>query len=622
LHFFSPFAFWLALTVPAILALYILRPRHKQKIVPSLLLWRQASTPQQASRPWQRLQTQPLLWLQLLAAVLLTLAAAAPVWDLKKPFPSTIALLDASASMQAVDGEGTRFSRAVSEIEALARGLEKGARLTVIVFDRQPRVAVKDSSNYAEIKKALAELKPSPSSADPGPALSLAKALAREQNQPRLLVFSDGGLTWPPVGEENGNGLELKLIGSRQAANVAVAALNLRPAGAAGRAALAMLVNHGTGFASGKVLLSAGGRPQETKDFRLEPGEAATFFWPGLPGDVPVAAELQTDAPGMDNYPLDNQAWAVPQEKQKRKILLVTQGNIFLEKIFNIFPRFEVYKIAPDRYPALLAGSYSYDLAVLDGVAKPLPPAGAVLLLDPPAGESVRGLTVKEEFKPGELSPEAGSSLVEYVDLSQVHVAGANSFELNGGWQKDVMARGKVVLAHTTAPEGRMAALGFGLGASDLSLRPAFPVLMQNVLSWLLPSDLGIDDEAGLGEEIKITAGVRAQKITVENPDGTRLTLAPPFPPAPWIPEKPGLYRLTQDVRTDGERISQVSRLVAVNGYHEQESDITLKDAPFARAEGAARAVPEPRPLPLAGGLTLLTLVVVLAEWGVASRGR
>jgi len=622
LHFFSPSAFWLALTLPAILAYYILRPRHKQKIVPSLLLWRQAALSQQATRPWQRLRAQPLLWLQLLAAALLTLGAAAPVWDLKKPSPSTIALLDASASMQAVDGEGTRFSRAIAEIEALASGLEKGARLTVIVFDRQPRVVVKDSSNYAEIKRALAELKPSPRNAELGPALSLAKALAREQNQPRLLLFSDGGLTWPAAEEKNGNGLELKPVGSRQAANVAIAALNLRPAGAAGQAALVMVVNRGAVFASGNVQLSAGGRPQEVKAFRLAPGEAASYLWSGLPGGVPVAAELQTDAPGMDNYPLDNQAWAVPQEKQKRKILLVTPGNLFLEKIFNIFPRYEVYKVAPDRYPALLAGSYSYDLTVLDGVAKPLPPAGAVLLLNPPAGESVRGLTVKEKFKPAELTPEAGSPLVEHVDLAQVHVAGTNALELNSNWQKDVTAQGKVILAHGEAPEGRMAALGFGTGASDLALRPAFPVLMQNILSWLLPPDLGIAGEAALGEEIKISAGARAQKITVENPDGTGLTLAPPFPPAPWAPEKPGLYRLTQYVQTDGQRTSRVSRLVAVNGYHEQESDITLKDAPFAGAEGAAPAGPEPRPLPLAGGLTLLALAVVLAEWGVASRGR
>lgn len=119
--------------------------------------------------------------------------------------------------MQATDSGKSRFSQAISEIEALARGLEKGARLTVIAFDRQPRVVLRDSNNYSEIKRALAELKPSPFSAAAGPALSLARALAREQDQPRILLLSDGGLTGLTEGK---NDLELKMVGSRQAANV------------------------------------------------------------------------------------------------------------------------------------------------------------------------------------------------------------------------------------------------------------------------------------------------------------------------------------------------------------------------------------------------------------------
>jgi hypothetical protein len=176
---FYPQALWLALTIPAILALYILRPRYQQKTVPSILLWQQISVPRQATRPWQRLKPQLLLWLQLLAAALFTLGAAAPVWYLNKPSPGTIVLLDASASMQAVDLGKTRFNAALSEIEAIALGLEKGARLTVIAFDRQPMVVVNESGDYNEIRRALQELKPSPFSAELGPALSLAQTLAR-----------------------------------------------------------------------------------------------------------------------------------------------------------------------------------------------------------------------------------------------------------------------------------------------------------------------------------------------------------------------------------------------------------------------------------------------------------
>lgn len=64
---------------------------------------------------------------------------------------------------------------------------------------------------------------------------------------------------------------------------MAIASLNLRPAGT-GQGALAMLVNRGAVFASGKVHLSADGRPQEAKTFQLKPEEAASFLWSDLPG--------------------------------------------------------------------------------------------------------------------------------------------------------------------------------------------------------------------------------------------------------------------------------------------------------------------------------------------------
>ena len=616
MHLSSPQALWLALTIPSILALYILRPRQMQKIVPSALLWRQITVPQQAARPWQRLRPQLLLWLQLLAAALFSLGAAAPVWYLNKPSPATIVLLDTSASMQAVDSGETRFSRAIAEIEALALGLEKGARLTVIAFDRQPRVIIKDSNNYNEIKRALKNLKPSFCSADPEPAFSLVRALAREQNQPRLICLTDGGLT----GLKNEQGApELRLVGSREAANLAIASLSLRQAGT-GQAALAVLVNYSARPASGKIQFSVGYQHQNEKTFQLEPGQASSFLWPDLPPGVPVAAQLEADDSRMDHFPLDNQAWAVPGEKRKRKILLVTEGNIFLEKIFNTLPALEIYKVTPGRYPSLLAGNYAYDLTILDGVAQPLPP-GAVFLLNPPPGEIAGGLVVREEFRPGELAPEQDSPFLEYVELSQTHVAAARALELKSNWREDFAAGGKVIMAHGTAPERRMAVLSFALSNSDLPLRPAFPVLMLNVLSWLLPSELEVPDRVTPGEEVKINALPRAQKITVEDPDGVVTGLAPPFPPPPWIPEKPGLFRLTQTVRADNQNVSRVSRLVAVNGYSEQESDIALKDISPGEAKIPPPSAPAPRSLPLTGGLTLLALLVALLEWGVAGRG-
>ncbi|MCG8402450.1 MAG: BatA and WFA domain-containing protein, partial [Firmicutes bacterium] len=320
--FFQPWMFWLALTLPAILALYILRPRRRQTVIPSTMLWRPVAAELEASRPWQRLQPRLLLWLQLLAAVLLVLAATGPVWFAPTSFRSTIVLLDASASMRAVEDGVTRFQEAREEVVSLATGLRGDAAITVVAFDRQPRVIVRAASNADDVRRALEELAPSACAADPAPAFSLARALARQLDNPRLVLVSDGGITPPDAGAGT---VEFIPVG-RGDASVAIAALNLRPAGA-GQAAQVAVANHGSQPASGRVSLKVGNYPAGSKGWELAPGESLYLQWSELPREAAVSARLETDSPGMDLLKHDNFAWAVPEDRAERKVLLVSGGN-------------------------------------------------------------------------------------------------------------------------------------------------------------------------------------------------------------------------------------------------------------------------------------------------------
>jgi hypothetical protein len=261
----------------------------------------------EASRPWQRLQSSPLLWLQLLAAALLALAAAGPVWHGATAPGSTIVLLDASASMRSALGNGTRFDRAREEVVALAAGLKKKDTLTVIAFDRQPRVVVRDSTDAGEVRLALDKVTPGACAGDPGPALGLARALAGQYSNPRLVLVSDGGLNLPGGGGRanetiavDGNVHIDQFIPIGQGdASVAIAAINLRPAGS-GQAAQVTVVNHGSRPASGTVSLMKGNYPAGGQRWQLEPGETGYLLWTDLPRDTLVQARLKTDSPGMD----------------------------------------------------------------------------------------------------------------------------------------------------------------------------------------------------------------------------------------------------------------------------------------------------------------------------------
>lgn len=614
MFFFQPWMFWLALTLPSIAALYILRPRRRQTVIPSTMLWRPVAAELEASRPWQRLQSRLLLWLQLLAAALLVLAAAGPVWFAPASFRSTIVLLDATASMRAVEEGGTRFQTAREEVISLAAGLRGDATITVIAFDRQPRVVVRDAGSPGDVRRALEELAPSAAAADPGPAFSLARALARQYDNPRLVLVSDGGLN---LSESDAGGVEFIPVGKNDA-SVALASLNLRPAGS-GQAAQVAVVNHGSEPAAGRVSLFTGSYPAGSKGWELEPGESQYLQWEDLPSGVPVGAELQVDSPSMDILETDNHAWAVPGDKTERKVLLVSGGNLFLERVLGLMPGTKIYVADQALYQVLLMGEYPYDVTVLDGPGGPLPP-GPVLMVNPPAGEPAGGLTVGPVVEGIRPAPVAGSPLLQYVDLAEVNFRDARTLQAGPGWSADIRSGEHVIFVHGEAEGRRAAVWAVNLHRSDLPLRPAFPVLVQNTLDWLYPPALGIPRGIRPGDEVKLVAPPLAGELKVEKDAGDTQALAPPFPPAAWVPGEPGLYRIIA-AREGGTVIQEV----AVNGYSAAEAGLAVRN-PLRAGDGAAgegEAADKPRrALPLAGWLALAALLVIITEWGVASRGR
>src|SRR4029077_5472327 len=104
MSFLAPAAAALALTLPAIVALYFLRIRRPTRVVPALHLWPDQIRDRQANVPWQTLRFSWLLLLQLLVAAFLVTAAVEPALSASVTFaPHSIVLLDASASMQARD---------------------------------------------------------------------------------------------------------------------------------------------------------------------------------------------------------------------------------------------------------------------------------------------------------------------------------------------------------------------------------------------------------------------------------------------------------------------------------------------------------------------------------------
>src|SRR5947208_4112627 len=140
MSFLSPLAFAIfGLTLPLVL-LYFLKVRRRERRVSSLLLWEAILRDREASTFFQRLQRDPLLILQILALLALTLAMARPVATVMgQGARKVVVVLDLSASMKAHDVSPSRFEAARAAAVSLVRGLGEGAAVMVIEAAVQPQ---------------------------------------------------------------------------------------------------------------------------------------------------------------------------------------------------------------------------------------------------------------------------------------------------------------------------------------------------------------------------------------------------------------------------------------------------------------------------------------------------
>src|SRR5579863_9743571 len=102
-----PLALLALASLPALAAIYILRNRFRRRQVSSLVLWRFQVQSKAGGVKIQRLQLPLLFFLELLALLLLVVAATGPQWKLPQSARPLIVVLDDSFAMRALNGDAS-----------------------------------------------------------------------------------------------------------------------------------------------------------------------------------------------------------------------------------------------------------------------------------------------------------------------------------------------------------------------------------------------------------------------------------------------------------------------------------------------------------------------------------
>jgi Ca-activated chloride channel family protein len=161
----------------------------------------------------------------------------------------------------------------------------------------------------------------------------------------------------------------------------------------------------------------------------------------------------------------------------------------------------------------------------------------------------------------------------------------------------------------------RMAVMGFDVHQSDLPLQPAFPVLMQHVLDFLVPPGSVVTPVVRLGDPASVVPLPEAQSVEVVTPDNQRLRLAPPFPAPPFGDTLvPGVYQVVQRDAAGQNTTS----LFAANFVSPGESRLSAGDPVPAVVSGTTSSnvggTPA-APRELWQWAALIGLVLLAAEW-------
>ncbi len=532
--FTTPLALLGLLFIPAVVAMYLLKLRRDETVVPSTLLWSRLVADVEANAPWQRLRRSPLLLLQLLLVIVLALLAARPFLERPAGLARDIVIvLDTSASMAATDITPNRLAAAKAAVIGALRDLPTGGKVSVIAADRSARIVVNETTDLGRVRQALDGIDVTSGRGDLGDAMELAGKLAARSGDAQILVATDGALATPVAATAKIPARVTVLPVGRERKNQAIVALAVRTApSSVTRSIFASVANLDFERASRRLEVWGDGRLIEVRDLLLDPQARQDVVINDVPGDVrTLELRLVGSDPAVTSAPdqldVDDRAWAIIPPDQRRLILVVGPGDPYLETALSYLPNVELFGVTAADYGPNTerTDGRPWDLVIFEGSLPATVPRSPILAIGPtttsPLGDVTGTLT-----NPVIGSLDPAEPILRYVDLSTTHIASAAKLALPD-WARTVIPgpAGAPLLYAGVRAGLPTAVLAFEPRRSDLPLQVAFPVLLANLTGELLGGSSAPTEAVQPGTPVSLAIPAGATGLAVTRPDGSVVEL-------------------------------------------------------------------------------------------------
>ncbi len=599
-------------TIALLVLIYLFKKKRKVIHVSSFIPWRELRESTVRTRFFL---ADILFFLQIAILVLLTLSLARPyITSTTQGFTGKdiILLVDTSASMQAREGETTRFELAKAEALKVVEKMGMADKAQIISMHSSPLIVSEPTGDKGRLKRLIHNLEVTDTSTNLEEGLSLALSLLGRNNTGEVHVFTD---KTPPEGKLPQTEKVRFFRCGKATNNIAIVGLDVYQdmfKEYSEREGYVTVRNTGTetrtvllkGFLEQKPVL------EETVE--LTPQEERTVRIRGISGPGLLKVELHPE----DALPVDNQAFALIRPKKTMKALVVTSGDPIQEelgKVDRAVKEIEFTFVSPKAY----AQQSLKDFAIClfhKYAPETLPDINSLFIFPPqdnrlfPVGGWFRGAKIVDW--------ERSHPIMEHLDyMEEVWLARALAF-------KDVEGLASVVTA--TAGEHpfpvimagllkgkRIGVLGFDLSEFSFNRARDVPVLIMflNLLQWLDPEGTAAT-QVKTGRSLTFILQEDSKELSLTNPKGKTVKLDPT-----------GDTLVIRNIDYVGEYLLRgkgMERRFVANLFDREESDIQTysppkKEIPFEEVKATSFSLKEKQEL--GKYLLILVLLLLLAEW-------
>ena len=520
--FLNPLAFFLLLIIPIIILLHLLKLKRIEKIISSTFLWKKAIDDIYANTPFQKLRKNLLMIIQILIALLLIFAFSRPTIKMRSALAkSSIILIDVSASMKSAQNGETRLDKAKSIALEIVNSLHGDEKIAILSFDTKCNIVSSFTNNKNELRKSIKSIQQNDTPTDIKDALIIATSMAKSVKECEIFILSDGA--FKNIETINLKDINVRFIQIGEGSNnVGIIALDTRK--------IPQIENEYQTFIN--VLNFS----KENKTITLElyqnntmidittqtisPSQNTSHIFTKSFSDEGI---IKVVIPEKDDLMTDNVAYSVLKKEEKLKILLLSDGNYFVEKALKSIETVELFLAKPSDYK----GTEEYDIVIFDNFSPSTIGKGYYIFINaipPMEGFNSVG-TIDKDYV---YDWDRNHPVTQFCSFNDVTVQNS----LNMKIPDDVLTiiEGKIspLLTYINRRGINILTFPFDIFNSNLPLNTSFPMLILNIMNWYGSLMGGSEDsvlKTGEVIDFQLTENIKSARLTL--PVDTNLDISP-----------------------------------------------------------------------------------------------